>query len=358
MPATCFASSCRLGPAAAGSAASTTGRAPASCATRPVRVRAGAGRSIEGGDSRRSAAPGRASTSALPAACGAGGRPARVKSRRRAEWPVRASTRRTPAGNGTLVDRRGREPISPGPARTWVPPQSSTEIGLPGLRVRRRQAPPIETTRTSSPYFSPKSAMAHSASIAWSVGHQRGSTPSESIRTRSFTVGDDALHSRRVPPARSASGWEMSKRRRSGATSEPFCADMRRRESLPEGGMQQMGRRVVCGGSSGGARHRRSSSSGSALIFTVAARSIVPRWTKTLPPTHLAASSVILMTLPVHRRAWCRCRPDLSAGLAIEGGLVEDDLTPRRQLWPRRRPPCRVLRRVAATSPSARVSVS
>ena len=73
-------------------------------------------------------------------------------------------------------------PISP-VRRTCVPPQSSTEkVWL----ARRRRCLPIETTRTSSPYFSPNSARAPD-SIA-------SSTPISFVTTGSFCekhrVGD------------------------------------------------------------------------------------------------------------------------------------------------------------------------
>ncbi len=50
-------------------------------------------------------------------------------------------------------------PISP-VRRTWVPPHNSTDQPSALLAARSRAAWPIETTRTSSPYFSPNSARA------------------------------------------------------------------------------------------------------------------------------------------------------------------------------------------------------
>ncbi len=66
----------------------------------------------------------------------------------RAAGPVTASIRRTPAETPLSPVMRSR-PMSP-VRRTWVPPQSS--IDQAGLLP---SASPIETTRTSSPYFSP-----------------------------------------------------------------------------------------------------------------------------------------------------------------------------------------------------------
>ena len=71
----------------------------------------------------------------------------------RAALPVRASRRRTPAATPASATIEIR-PISP-VRRTWVPPQSSTDQPRP-LPV----GSPIDTTRTSSPYFSPNRARA------------------------------------------------------------------------------------------------------------------------------------------------------------------------------------------------------
>ena len=60
--------------------------------------------------------------------------------------PVTASMRRTPAATPPS-DVTAKRPMSP-VARTWVPPHSSWLTS------------PTVTTRTLSPYFSPKSAMA------------------------------------------------------------------------------------------------------------------------------------------------------------------------------------------------------
>ncbi len=65
--------------------------------------------------------------------------------------------------------------------RTCVPPHSS--IDQAGLLPSRRA--PIETTRTSSPYFSPNSAMAPSSTAA--AGVIRRVMTSEFSRMRAFT---------------------------------------------------------------------------------------------------------------------------------------------------------------------------
>ncbi len=65
--------------------------------------------------------------------------------------------RRTPAPTA-LSETMVMAPISPvRPA--WVPPQSSTENALAPSPAGR----PMETTRTSSPYFSPNRARAPEA---------------------------------------------------------------------------------------------------------------------------------------------------------------------------------------------------
>ena len=67
--------------------------------------------------------------------------------------------RRTPA-EIALSARIRNNPISP-VARVCVPPQSSIENGL--LASAPPRLVPMETTRTSSPYFSPNSARAPEA---------------------------------------------------------------------------------------------------------------------------------------------------------------------------------------------------
>src|SRR5215217_3832346 len=133
---------------------------------------------------------------------------------RRATSPVIASSRRTPAATAPS-ETTAMTPMSPvRPA--WVPPQSSTE------KVRLAPSPPgalpIETTRTSSPYFSPKSARAPD-SIA-------SSTPISFVTTGSFWRSTALAMSatRRTSSSPTGFGWLKSKRRRSGATSEPFWA--------------------------------------------------------------------------------------------------------------------------------------
>ena len=96
---------------------------------------------------------------------------------------------------------------------TWVPPHSSTDqpIVLP-------PPSPIATTRTSSPYFSPNSARAPEA-IASSTAQQ----PGDHRRVLHHDVVGDILDALDLLGL-IGFGCEKSKRRRSGATSEPFCA--------------------------------------------------------------------------------------------------------------------------------------
>ncbi|OPZ59194.1 MAG: hypothetical protein BWY87_01127 [Deltaproteobacteria bacterium ADurb.Bin510] len=116
--------------------------------------------------------------------------------------PATASRRLTPAETELSLMILTR-PISPVAAQ-WVPPQSSTET------------PPIETTRTVSPYFSPKSAMApmltaRSLSI-WST------LIGKSASTYWLTTASMRL----ICSALRASKWVKSKRARSSVTSEPL----------------------------------------------------------------------------------------------------------------------------------------
>ena len=97
---------------------------------------------------------------------------------------------------------------------TCVPPQSSTDHALlaPGATA------PIDTTRTSSPYFSPNSAIAPEARAS-SSAISRVSTGVFSSST-ALAMSSTAL----ISSALIGLVCEKSKRRRSGETSEPFCA--------------------------------------------------------------------------------------------------------------------------------------
>ena len=74
------------------------------------------------------------------------------------------------------------------------------------------------TTRTSSPYFSPNNARAPEA--------RASSSPISRVVTSAFSSTTRlAMSSTRSSSARLIGfGWAMSKRSRSGETSEPFCA--------------------------------------------------------------------------------------------------------------------------------------
>ena len=96
----------------------------------------------------------------------------------------------------------------------------------------------MRSTRTRSPYFSPNSAIAPKSSAScmpmW--------------RTSAAWLARISALTRRSTSASSAAviGWkcEKSKRRRSGATSEPFCVHVRA-EHLAQRGVQQVGGAVV-----------------------------------------------------------------------------------------------------------------
>ena len=124
---------------------------------------------------------------------------ARARARRR---PPRCGARRTPPRPRRVTLKRPIWPV----ASRWVPPHSSVEKS------------PMRMTRTRSPYFSPNSAMA----------------PLRSASCRSISAGltdDVGLHllvdqaPRPAPPRcpSRAAPCEKSKRRWSGATSEPAC---------------------------------------------------------------------------------------------------------------------------------------
>ena len=97
--------------------------------------------------------------------------------------------------------------------RTWVPPHSSTD--QPSVLP---PPSPMATTRTSSPYFSPNSARAPDA-IASSTAISRVVT---GAFCKTMSLAKSSIRS--ISSARIGFGWEKSKRSRSGATSEPFCA--------------------------------------------------------------------------------------------------------------------------------------
>ena len=88
---------------------------------------------------------------------------------------------------------------------TWVPPQSSRETSSTSI------------TRTQSPYFSPNSAIAPSASAsARSISSARTGLLA---LTQSLTRSSIARTSSRL----SGAPWVKSKRSLSGRTAEPAC---------------------------------------------------------------------------------------------------------------------------------------
>ena len=98
---------------------------------------------------------------------------------------------------------------------TCVPPHNSTDHAV---RPLTSVGPPICTTRTSSPYFSPNRASAPS-SIAASGVMIRVET-FEFICTRLLTMAC----TRPSSSSDMALGWEKSNLKRSGPTIDPFCA--------------------------------------------------------------------------------------------------------------------------------------
>ncbi len=109
---------------------------------------------------------------------------------------------------------------------TWVPPQNSNESG------------PACTTRTVSPYLSPKNAMApiFSASALVASVVTTGSSVSTAALAKAKTCASSFLVG--------AAWWEKSKRSRSGATSEP-CWRTWSPRTLAQRPVQEVGAGVV-----------------------------------------------------------------------------------------------------------------
>jgi hypothetical protein len=140
--------------------------------------------------------------------------------------PVSASMRRTLAADDVSAVSLNT-PIS-AVERTWVPPHSS----------RDHEPSPICTTRTTSPYFSPNSAMAprRRASSSGIDSARTGWLSAISALTRSSTY--------RMSSSLSAAPWVKSKRSLSGPTYEPGLAHVRA-QALAQRGVQQVRGRVV-----------------------------------------------------------------------------------------------------------------
>ena len=151
-------------------------------------------------------------------------RPSRSTMRSKALVPVTASSRRVfePMDDSETTVMG---PIMPS-APTWVPPHNSMEWG------------PARTTRTRSPYLSPKKARAPMASASALV--VSSTTTSASVSTSALAIAATAASSSGATPP----WWLKSKRRRSGATSEP-CWRTWSPEHGPQGGVEQVGAGVV-----------------------------------------------------------------------------------------------------------------
>ena len=125
--------------------------------------------------------------------------------------------------------------------RTWVPPHSSVEKILVGVR---RSWPPIETTRTSSPYFSPNSAIAPASTASCGV-ISRVST----VALSQDAVVDLALHDGDVL-GRQRLGVAEVEAQAVGRDQRALLRHVRA-EPAAQRLVQQVGRRVV--GADGGA---------------------------------------------------------------------------------------------------------
>src|SRR5450830_670412 len=117
--------------------------------------------------------------------------------------PVTASRRRMPAATppSVMILKRPISPVRP----TWTPPHSSLEE-------------PMSSTRTSSPYFSPNSAMA--PCLTASSNDMCCALVSWFCRISRLTMASTWA----ICSAVTGALWLKSKRVLSASTSEPFCA--------------------------------------------------------------------------------------------------------------------------------------
>ena len=198
--------------------------------------------------------------------------------------------------------------------RTCVPPHSSIDHDLLAFFACPPPAGlspmPIDTTRTSSPYFSPNRAMAP-VSMASSMAISRVSTGAF-CRMMAFAMSSTAATS----SALIGLVCEKSKRSRSGATSEPFCATW-----VPSTWRSASCSRCVAEWLARVAERRAWSTTSS----TASPGLNAPFSTRA--DVHDQVAQLLLRIADPEQRA---LRPldeprvaDLSAGLAIEGRLVE-----------------------------------
>ena len=131
--------------------------------------------------------------------------------------------RRTPCATpvSSVIVKNAMSPVR----ATCVPPQNSFDS-------------PMVTTRTVSPYFSPKKAIAP-AFLASAMASTAVSVATLA-RTRALTRSSTLRFSSSVSGAK----CEKSKRRRSGATSEPFCVTCAP-STCAQRPVQEVRRRVV-----------------------------------------------------------------------------------------------------------------
>jgi hypothetical protein len=122
------------------------------------------------------------------------------------------------AGRGRAVAKRHEDPDVAGLPHMGAAAKLD-RIGLPVAALAGAGGAPIDTTRTSSPYFSPKQRLRAQIPRASSGVMIRVST-GEFWRMKSFT----SRSTRASSSALNALPWLKSKRSRSGAFSEPRCA--------------------------------------------------------------------------------------------------------------------------------------
>ena len=202
---------------------------PASCARRRDRARASCAR-----PSARRCAP-----ACRRARCAVRPRPASRSAMRRWRLPRLAAGQRLDAahagGDRAFAGHRDQADIAGA-----LHMGAAAQFDRPAERVAARsRAPlPIDTTRTSSPYFSPNSARAPAS--------RASSTAISRVVTSSFSSTTSLAMSstRRSSSAVIGFGCTKSKRSRSGATSEPLLRDVIA-EHLAQRLVQQMRRGVI-----------------------------------------------------------------------------------------------------------------
>src|SRR5205814_1214262 len=134
-----------------------------------------------------------------------------------ADAPFQIVGKRAQIATGHIVDEAAVKGDRPDLLPVGAGPRFAVARLSGALPADGKGAPPVGAARTSSPYFSPSSARAPSATACSGV-NSRVRT-SALARIWAWTAASMTARSSAV----SGRGWLKSKRSRSGATSEPFC---------------------------------------------------------------------------------------------------------------------------------------